>query len=120
VQHVLKLSVIAGKVEHCTTNREVGKAGGKRYGLDRLHSKVLRRQVRRQHCRHTAEVGHAAGIQIHAKHLVSLAQEIDQVPAGATARIQNPHTRNDAASQQLIEEVDVDVTELLAKVGRGH
>jgi hypothetical protein len=35
------------------------------------------------------------------------------------ASVQNPHTGRDPASQELIEEVDVDLSEILLKAGHG-
>src|SRR6202030_1702216 len=46
--------------------------------------------------------------------------KIDQVAAGAAPRIEDAHPRRDAPAQKLVEEVDVDRTELFWKAGHGY
>ena len=46
-----------------------------------------------------------------------LPEKVDQVPARSAARIEHAHPRPNTAPEQLIEEVDVDLAELLLKIG---
>jgi hypothetical protein len=49
--------------------------------------------------------------------LVNLAEEIDEIAAGAAAGVQNSHARHDVAAKDLVEEVDVHLAELLLESG---
>jgi len=53
----------------------------------------------------------------HRKDFIALLEKVNQVSAAAAACVENPHAGEDAATQELIKEVDVDLAELLVKVG---
>jgi hypothetical protein len=46
-----------------------------------------------------------------------MAQQVQQVPPAAAARIDYPHAGRNPSAQQLVEEIDVDLAELLLEVG---
>jgi hypothetical protein len=68
--------------------------------------------------RHPSHRSYRSGIRVDAEQFVSRLKEIDEVAALAAPRIEDAHTRTDPATQQLIEQVDVDVAELRSKVHR--
>jgi hypothetical protein len=59
------------------------------------------------------------GVLVDGEDLVSLAQKIDEVAAGATACIEDAHAGCDVFTEELIEDVDVDGAELLLERGHG-
>ncbi len=90
------------------------------HGLDRLRAKV-RLGGRWREARGKAAHGvDRARIGVHGGHVVAFAQEIDEVAAGAAAGVEHAHARRDAAAQQLIEEIDVDVAELIVEGAHGQ
>jgi hypothetical protein len=68
--------------------------------------------------RHPSHRSYRISIRVDAEQFVSRPKEIDEVPALAAPRIEYAHTRTDPATQQLIEQVNVDVAELRSKVHR--
>ena len=54
-----------------------------------------------------------SGIRIQGKYLAARAQQINQIAPISTTGIEHPHGRCDIASQNLIEDVDIDLSELL-------
>ena len=69
---------------------------------------------RRERRGQRAHLRDRAGIGIVAAHVVALAQQIDEIAAAAAAGVEHAHAGRDAAAQQLIEHVDVDVAELVS------
>ena len=55
-------------------------------------------------------------ILIHSKHFVTGSQEVDEIATRSTPDVEHTHPWHDASAEQLIEEVDIDLTELLMKV----
>jgi hypothetical protein len=53
---------------------------------------------------------------VRAKDLISLTEKIEKVAARTTPCIKDPKPSSDSASQDLVEELDVDLTELFLKV----
>ena len=87
--------------------------------LDRLGAKVVGRQRRRQARRERAHVADRVGIRVDAVDVAALAQQVDEVAAAAAARVEHAIARGDPAAQQLIEQIDVDVSEFALEVDRG-
>jgi hypothetical protein len=57
-------------------------------------------------------------VSVATENLVAGAQRVHQIPALAAAGVEQPHAWADAAAQELIEEIDVDLAELVVKVNR--
>ena len=114
-QHGVEVLVVAREVENGATEDEVGKGVGKRQGLDGLDAEVGLRKSGRERGGESACGVDRSGVLVYAEDLVSLAQEVDEVAPEAAARIEDTHSGMDAATEKLIEEVDIDGTELLLK-----
>ncbi len=56
-------------------------------------------------------------IRVHAKYLVTLPEQIDQITPVPTAGVEDSHPGGDASAQELIEQVDVDLSELSLEIG---
>jgi len=69
-----------------------------------------------------AEAAHALDglrIRVRAEYRISFAEKINEVTSETAPRIQDDHPWLDAASQELVKKIDVDLAELLLKVGHG-
>jgi hypothetical protein len=106
LEHVVKMGIVAGEVEDCATEDDVGEMVGERMGFEGLGTEPAGR-----------ERGNRAGIGIHTMDVVVFAEEIGEVAAGATAGIEDTHARVDSAAKQLVEEINIDGAELLAQAG---
>ncbi len=113
--HALPLLLIAGKVQHGTTDHRAEAAVGKREAFDMLHAKSILRQIwrkplgKRPHPRYRSRRG-VDTIQIEA-----IAQKVDEVATVATACIEQRSVRSKTPLQKLIEKIDIDVAERLLK-----
>ena len=108
--------VVAGKVEHGTTDHKIGKSVRKGHCLDRFQAKVVRREGRCDGCSEIARCLESARIRIRAKHFKALSEEVNEIATKAAARIKNPHPDRDAPSEKLIEQIDLDSAELNIKI----
>jgi hypothetical protein len=60
----------------------------------------------------------AVSIRVQGEYFASFAQQVDQVPSISTARVEHDHAGCDVAAQDLIEHVDINLSELLLNVQR--
>src|ERR1035438_10148014 len=107
--------VVAGEVEDGVAQHHVGEVIGKRYRFDPGETKVIRGKRWREVGGQLAHVLDGLRVGVHAKYFVSLPEKIDQVAAASESRIEDAHSRRDAAAQDLVEEINVDLPELLWK-----
>jgi hypothetical protein len=116
VQHGEEVGIVAGEVEDGVAEDDV--EGGVGEG-DRLYEFVA--QI------FDGEVGDEGGCEgaglrdrfrvfVYAEDFVTVAEEIDEVAAGATACVEDSHAGDDVSTEELVEEVDVDGAELVFKV----
>lgn len=83
--------------------------------MDRFDAKVFGRKSGAQRCGESAGLLDRGGVLIDGEDLVSLAQKIDEVAAGAAACVEDSHAGCDVFAEELIEDVDVDGAELRLK-----
>lgn len=95
---------VAGKVQHGARDHDVGAGLGERRVFNGFHAKI-RFRCQRAHLRNRVRV------QVVPEHIEPLAQQVDEVASATAAGVEHPPARGDAAAQQLVEEVDVDVAE---------
>ena len=69
--------------------------------------------VRRQGRGQLAHFGDRHGVPVDGADVEAVLQQIDEIAAAAAAGVQYPHAANDAAAQELVEQVDVDCAELI-------
>ena len=84
---------------------------GKGHGLDGFEAEVSGRKVRSEMVGEGANGGDGVWAGIDGGEVEVLAQEIDEVAAGAAAGVEDAHAGADVAAEELVEEVDVDVAE---------
>lgn len=109
--------IVTGKVEYGATHHNVGEGVLKGHGFDRFQTKVLCREIWCDGCGEVTCCIKRPWIRIHAKHFKTLPQQVNQVAAGPASGIEDPHPGRDAAAQELIEPVDIDLAELVLKIG---
>jgi hypothetical protein len=119
LQHGVEVSVVAREVEDGVAEDDVEEGVGEGHGLDGFDAKVFGGEVGALRCRESAGLLDRRGVLIDGEDLVSLAQKIDEVAAGAGACVEDTHAGCDVAAEELIEEVDVDGAELFLKGGHG-
>ena len=107
---------IAREMQDGTRHDDVGVRVWKRRPLDRLDAEVERGSGDERR-RHRADLGDRGRIAVIAADVVALAEQIDKIAPAAATGIKDAHAASDASSQQLIENVDVDVAELVLQ---GH
>jgi hypothetical protein len=103
--------VIAREVEHGAAENHVGEMVREGHMFQRLRAKV----VWRQGCGETARGCDGLRVRIRAEDFVSRGEKVMKVSAETAARIEDSHAGRNAATQELIEQVDIDVAELLSK-----
>jgi hypothetical protein len=61
---------------------------------------------------------HGSRVPIYGKHLAPFAQQVDKVAPIPASRIQYAHPACNVAPQDLVEDVDIDLSKLLLNVQR--
>jgi hypothetical protein len=56
------------------------------------------------------------GIRVYPEYLIAGLEEVHQIATPSTPRVDDAHPRRDAASKQLIEQIDVDLAKAIAKI----
>ena len=110
--HRIELRIIPRKVQHRVAHHHIGKPIHIGHRLHRRHLEITRRNAWRELPRHPPHNGYSLGIPIHPKDFVPLAQQVDQVPPTAAARIHHAHSRSNIPTQELIEYIDIDPPKL--------
>jgi hypothetical protein len=118
-QHGFEVIVIAGEVEDSAQEDDVHEGLREGVGFDSFDAEVLCGKGGREGCGDPADVVDRRGIGVDAINLITLAEQVDEVAAGAAADIEDAHAGRDAGAEELIEEVDVDGAELFLKRGHG-
>ena len=112
------MSFVPRKVEDGVTDHHVCEAMGEIHLFDRAYAKVARRQVRCKLRRQGSDVCHALWTRVYGKDFAAFAEQMDQVSSVAAASVEDTHAGSDVSSQDLIEDVDIDLAELILHVHR--
>ena len=110
--------LVAREVEDRARDDDIHRAVLQRNCLHGLDAETIGLEPRRDAHRELPHAGNHLRTLIHAPHLEPGAHEKHEVTSRATTCVENLHALRDAAAQELIEQVDVDVAELLAQVCR--
>lgn len=73
---------------------------------------VIRRQLRSQRLRQSADMVDASGVLIERVYLAPFAQQVDQIATVAASRIEYAHVGCNISAQNLVEDINVDLPEL--------
>ena len=105
------MSVIRGEMQNGAADDEIGKGIRKGHPFDGFVTEVACRNVPRK----APNRRYGAGIGIDAKDLVAILKKVSQISAGAAAGVEDSRAGRNAAAEELIEEVDVDLAELFGE-----
>ena len=115
--------VVAGEVQHGAADHDVGEGLRERVRLDGCDAEIAGRELGRQTRGQRLHGLDRGRVRIDAEHLEAAAQQMHEIASRSAAHVEHPHARRDAAAQQLVEQVDVDVAELFAQIANkciGH
>jgi hypothetical protein len=117
LQHGLEVIVAAGKVQDGATDNNVSESGWEGHCFDSFQSEVVHGESWRDRCGELTRCIESPRIRIRPKHFKAFPEEVYKVATRAAARIKDPHTGSDALPEELIEQIDIDPSELVVKVG---
>ena len=103
-------------MEHGVADDDVEPGVGERHALDGVEPDLFQREAWRQRRSHLAHVDDRLRVLVDGVDVEALAQEVHEVASAAAAGVEHAHAWTDAAAEQLIEQVDVDVTELRLQI----
>jgi hypothetical protein len=107
------------EVQDGVADNDVGEGVDELHLLDGAYAEVGCGERRRQLGCEGSYVLYALGICIDGEDLAAFTQEVDEVSSVAAACVEDTHSRSDVSSQDLIEDIDVDLPELLLYVHCG-
>jgi hypothetical protein len=81
-------------------------------------AKIRRREGRGELASDAAHFIHVLRIGVGGINFVPLTEQVEEISAGTTSGVQDPHSGQDATFEKLVEKIDVDRTELFLE--RGH
>jgi hypothetical protein len=110
-EHGVEVLAGAGKVQDGATEDDVGDGVGEWHLLDGSDAEVLRGCWVRE----ITYLVHSLGIGVDGEYFGALAQQVDEIASGAAACVEDAHGGRDVAAKNLIEEIDVDLSELFLK-----
>ena len=115
-EQLSRIATIAREVKHRAADRDVRTLVLERHGFDAIHAEAIRGQLGGEFTGHAPHGVHRHWVGIGAEDVVALAQQVDEIAAVAAARVEHAHAGRDASTQDLIEEVNIDVPELLLEI----
>lgn len=115
MEHNVEVLVVAGEVEDGVAKDCVEGGGGKGEGLDGFDAEVTGREVWSE----GADICDGDRVLVCGEDFVAFVEEVDEIAASSAAGVEDPHAGGDVAAEELVEEVDVDLTELLLEGGHG-
>jgi len=105
-------SAIPRKVHHRVADHHVCKPAGEQHLLDLPHLEVFVRQSRRQRGSELAHMLNGGRIGVKREHLAPFAEKMHQVSPVTASRVKHTHSRRDVPAQNLVEHINIDLTEL--------
>jgi hypothetical protein len=113
------VSFVAGEVKHGVAEDDIDKGVGKGHVLDEADLEILSGESGFEGGGEFTDVVDGVGVFVEGKDLAALAEKMDEIASVAAAGVEEAHFVSDVAAQELIEDVDIDLSELLLD-GSGH
>jgi hypothetical protein len=104
---------VASKMEHRVADHHIGKSVWEGHPLNQSGLKVIRGQAGRKRSGKLTKMIDSDGGLVDRKDLATFAQQMHQIPSISAAGVEDAHARGDIASQDLIEDVNINLPELL-------
>lgn len=117
-EHSQKVLIVARKVQYGGAEHHIGKTLREGHLFDPSDLKIFAGQSRAKRSRKLTYVLNRGGFFVDSEDVASAAQQVDQVATITASGIEHDHSGRNVAAQNLIEEVDVDLTELFLKIQR--
>src|SRR5947208_156238 len=108
--HYLPMIFVARKVKHRATQHHIKGLACKRHSFQRLGAKVIRRQLRSKSRSELANFEYRVFQLIDTKNLISIPEQINDIPTRSTTGIQHAHPGNEPALQELVKQIDINVS----------
>jgi hypothetical protein len=105
--------LISSEVKHRAADHNVGNAIWKGHPLNRANLEVFGRNSGPEGSGQLPYMLDSFTIQVECKHLAAFTQKIYEVPSIAASSIKNAHPRCNVSSQNLVKNIDVNVSKLL-------
>jgi hypothetical protein len=105
--------LIPSEVKHRITDHNIGEGIRKGHVLNGPDSKVICRKSGSKRSRKLSYMLNAIAVQIERKDLAALAEQMHEIAPVPASRIQNTHSGRDVPSQNLIENIDVNLSKPL-------
>ena len=118
-KHRHELGVIAREMQDRAADDDVGKAFRERERLEWLDTEIFCRELWGVPCGQAVNLGNGIGVLVRPERLVAGAKEIDQVAAVAATGVEHGIARGDATAERLVEQIDVELTELIRQISHG-
>lgn len=123
-QHRAEMVFIAGEVQHRGAEDHIRDGIGERHVFDLADDQILRGQGSAERSGELAHVLDAFGIGVDGEDFRALAQQVDEIAPVAASGVDDAHAGRDVAAQDLVKDVDIDLSELFLKgeregVGQG-
>jgi hypothetical protein len=114
------VGLVSGEVENGAADDDIGGVIWKAAGFHCFLPEVRERKLRGKPLGEGSHGADGIRVGIDGVDPVGVAKEEDEVASMAAACVQHGHSRADSATEELIEEVDVDLSEERWKVGHGE
>src|SRR3954468_24071597 len=117
MQHRLEMLVVSGEVQNGAAQNNISGVLREGRPLDRLGAEVVQRKMRRDFRRETLDYLNRDRIRIDPEDLVASAHQVNKITARPASHVDDAHARNESAAKKLVEQIDVDLAKLVAKIG---
>lgn len=108
--------LISSEVKYRITDHNIDKGIRKGYLLDGSNLKIFRRKSSFQRSGEPSYVLYTIAVLVECKDLAAFAQQVDQIAPISASSIKNTHSRCDIPSQNLIEDVNINMSKLLLNI----
>jgi hypothetical protein len=108
--------LVSSEVKYGATDHNVGKGVREGHPFNGSNLEIVCREPGPERSGELSYMLDAVAVQIECKDLATLAQQMYQVAAVSTSGVENTHSRRDVPSQNLIKNIDVDLSKLLLDV----
>ena len=105
--------LISSEVKHRAADHNIGKAIWERHPLNSANLETVCWKSGPKGSGQLPHMLHSFSIWVERKHLAAFTQKMYEVPSIATSGIKNAHSRCDVPSQNLVENINVNVSKLL-------
>jgi hypothetical protein len=110
--HGFELAGILREVEDCAADHRVEVVVSEREVCESADCKIRQRQTRRGFGRSSPDPFDLSWVGVDPEHVGATPHQVFGVATASTACVEQPHVRADTAPENLIEDINIDLTEL--------